>query len=208
MKIKIFLYTLLICLSAPLALMGASAADASRTLQKIADGISSHQSIKCVFSLKGQQSDFKGTLVISGERFKVTAQGYQTWYDGETQWTFNEAQKEVTVSEPTPSELEQVNPFAIFNSFRRAYTASFGAKPKPGTTKILLKANSAKAQISSVELTVNSKTNIPEKIVIVSDGNQTTVINIISFTKGGALPADTFRYDPAQHPGVEINDMR
>lgn len=147
-------------------------------------------------------------MVLSSDRFNISAKGYQIWYDGKTQWTLNEGENEVTVTEPTPSELEQINPFAILNSFRRAYDVSFASKSQPGTTTLVLQAKSLKAQISKVEITINSSTYVPEKIILVGSQGQSTKINITSFTKGGVISDEAFHFSAAKHPEIEINDMR
>lgn len=204
LNIVLFVLALII----PVALGAVPRVSASEALEKVADNIGGAPSVKCHFILTDGQASSKGTLVISKDCFQISTDGYQIWYDGKTQWSLDESEKEVTVSEPTPAELEQVNPFAVLGSFRRAYDASYAKVSVPGSTTILLKAKSTKAQISSVEMTINSKTYVPTKIVISSDGNRKTTITVSSVVKGEKLPGATFKFDSGKYPGVEVNDMR
>lgn len=209
MKFRSFIITLFaLSLILPASVSAAARISAADALEKVADFVGSAPSVKCHFVLSGGQASSKGTLVISKDCFHISTDGYQAWYDGKTQWSLNESEKEVTVSEPTPTELEQINPFAILGSFRRAYDVSYVKTSAPGSSTIMLKAKSPKARISRVEMTINPKNYIPTKIVIFTDDNQETAIVLSSVTKGEKIQASVFKYNPAKHPGVEVNDMR
>ena len=77
----------------------------------------------------------KGNITISGDKFKLTSPEMTVWYDGKTQWTYNSDIREVNITEPTPEELADVNPFVIISSFRRNYNARI-VKSAPNQYKL------------------------------------------------------------------------
>ena len=108
---------------------------------------------------------------------------------------------------PSPEELQQINPFAIIKSFKKAYTAKLLNKSGAEQT-IELTANSKRADISKAEITINTSTLFPTAIVFRMGNRRTVTIKITSVTPGQALPDSFFRFDPKKYPGVKVVDLR
>lgn len=190
--------------------MQVSAAEsASQLLERSAGKFSAAKSIKANYTLTSSEGGTtKGSVIFSGEKFAMTSPEILTWYDGTTQWSYLVANEEVNVSEPTPEELQQINPFAIINKFRNAYTAKL-LSSDASSKKILLTAkNARKSDILMATVTLNAATLFPSKITLTLNGGQTVSIAISSVTQGKALPISTFRFPAAKYPGAEVIDLR
>lgn len=187
---------------------GACAAEsASQILDKAAAKIKAQKSIVASYSISADNHTQTGTLTLSGDRFMLSAPGLASWYDGRTQWTYSDHIGEVNVTEPTPEELQQVNPFAIINSFKRTYSATL-LKSAAGEKKISLKANSKQSDIRGVVLTLNSSTLYPTLITLTMSNRKTVTIKINSIRPGGEITPSLFRFDPKKYPGVQVVDLR
>ena len=81
------------------------------------------------------QGSSVGTIRLKGEKFLLDADGVKTWFDGRTQWSYLTNSDEVNVSEPTPEELQSINPYALLSIYKQGYhmklgkTDVYGGKP-------------------------------------------------------------------------------
>ena len=149
----------------------AIAADtADALLGRAADKLRASKSVTAQFTLSAGGNKSAGKIILAGERFHVSTADLTTWYDGNTQWTYVPSADEVNITTPTPEELQQVNPFAIINAFRRSYKASFAGKT--ATTRTILLSSTAKAaEIKTVTVTLNTSTLYPIRIAINLSGD-------------------------------------
>lgn len=204
MKQRILIFLTLL-LTASAAMTGADTADG--LLAKAADRLRAAGSVTAQFTLASGGGKASGRIVLAGERFHVSTPDLSTWYDGRTQWTYSPKAREVNITEPTPEELQQVNPFAIINTFRRSYKASFAGKT-PTTRTVLLTPLSKNADIKAVTVTLGTSTLYPTRIVINMADGQRLAIDVTKVTAGKAVPASTFTFNRRAYPGVEVVDLR
>ena len=118
-----------ILLLAGLCLPLAAAESATAILDKAAAQARSAKSLKATYTITADGHSQSGTLTIAGDRFIISSPQVSSWYDGKTQWTYSTQTGEVNITEPTPEELQQVNPFAIISSFRKLYIATLLIAP-------------------------------------------------------------------------------
>lgn len=200
---NILLLLLALCCLLPLH----AAESATTVLDKAAAKIRSAKSLSASYTISADGHSQSGTLTIAGDRFTIDSPQISSWYDGRTQWTYSTNAGEVNITEPTPEELQQVNPFAIINSFKTNYRASM-LKAPAGEKKIRLTSTNSGSDIHSVELTLNASTLYPTRIVLTMGNRRSVSISINSVKAGAALPVSHFRYDPAKHPGLPVVDLR
>lgn len=190
-------------------IVGAAAAEsADAFLGRVADNLRKARSVTASFAMTAGSEKVSGTLTLAGTRFHISTPQLSTWYDGKTQWAYSPQAAEVNITEPTPDELAQVNPFAIISAFRRGYKASWGTGSAASQKTVVLKALQKKAEISSATVTFNAKTLMPVRIVLTMAGGRVTVISVTSARTGAALPLSAFTFDARKHPGVEVVDLR
>lgn len=197
---------ILLCIAATLGAF-AAADNAAATLDAVAHKIRTSKSISATYSLSGNQISGSGTLILAGESFAMTSPKMSVWYDGTTQWTYSAADNEVNITEPTPDELQQINPLIIINSFRQGYTAKTLSSTKTAV-KIQLTARNQKADIRTATVTINPVTKLPTEIRLALASGQNAVISISNATVGKSLSKDTFRFPKAKYPRAEIIDLR
>ena len=184
-----------------------AAETASQILDRAATKVRQQKSIVASYTISADGHNQDGTLTLAGDRFTLSSPGLASWYDGKTQWTYSDQIGEVNVTEPTPEELQQVNPFAIVNSFKKIYAATLLKSPV-NEKKIALKANSKHSDIRNVVLTLDSSTLYPKQIVLTMSNRRTVTIKLNSIRPGGNLPLSFFRFDSKKYPGIQVIDLR
>ena len=65
--------------------------------------------------------------MLKGNRFYLNSGGIQSWFDGTTQWSYLESSEEVNVSNPTPDELQTINPYALLSIYKSGYNYKYTA---------------------------------------------------------------------------------
>lgn len=185
----------------------ASAESADQLLNKAAEKVRHQKSLTVNYTITADNQSQTGSLILSGDRFVLSLPGTTSWYDGSTQWTFSRHMGEVNMTEPTPEELQQINPFAIINSFKTTFSASM-LKSQPGEKVISLTAKVKHSDIQKAVLTLNASTLFPSKLLLTMSNRKTVLIKITSINPGGALDINTFRFSSKKYPGIKVVDLR
>ncbi len=184
------------------------ALSADDVLSNAAEKYHKDGSILAQFNLTGQGSSSDGSITISGDKFLLETPELTIWYDGRTQWTYSKEIQEVNITEPTVEELQQINPFAVINSFRRQFNSSMMQSSK-GTHRLqLTPLQSVKTTISKIVLTLDTATLYPSEIILTLDNNAAIYIKVRNTKAITSVPASAFIFDEKKHPGVDIIDLR
>lgn len=183
----------------------ARAASPSQVLDRCASTIESSPSVTIDFTLVGEEgAEMPSTLIVSGEKFRLSTAGMETWFDGTTQWTYATADRSVSITEPTAAELLEVNPLAIVSNWKTLYNAA----PTQRANEAKLTAKTKGATVKEVLVTVNPATGLPTKMLIqLGNGHKATVL-VKDIKRGKTVPASTFKYDKNRFPSKEIIDLR
>lgn len=185
-----------------------SANNAELLIDKVAQKFQQAKSITADFTISGNGSTSAGNIIISGDRFKIKMNEISIWYDGRTQWTYSQPVNEISITEPTPDELQQVNPFAIISAFRKNYYATTLNNGNNTATLQLTPLSSQGEAISKVILTLNKSTLFTTQIVLTLDNGESITIKVNSVKIGNTLPLSTFTYNNQLYPNAEIIDLR
>ncbi|MCM1075736.1 MAG: hypothetical protein NC411_00050 [Bacteroides sp.] len=184
-----------------------AAETAASILDKASAKFSEAKSLMANYTITADGNTQSGQLVVAGDRFTLSSPQMSSWYDGKTQWTYSTHTGEVNITEPTPEELQQVNPFAIINSFRKQYKASL-MNSASTVKKIKLNAINQKNDIKSVVLTLNATSLYPTRIELALGNRRVIRIDVNSVTAGSTLPQSEFRFNPKKFPGIPVVDLR
>jgi hypothetical protein len=69
-----------------------------------------------------------GTFVMKAAKFYLNMNETKVWFDGKTQWTVMENDREVSITEPDNVEVASINPLAVIAGFKAKSTISFSRK--------------------------------------------------------------------------------
>ena len=161
----------------------------------------------------GIRADFGGTengfLLLKGEKFYLNNGNIQSWYDGETQWSYVAETEEVNVSHPTPEELQGINPYLILmrykSDFNYSYKGELTKNGVKGHEVILRPKQSGGMDLIRVFI---SKTHQPLAMKVEQNGKTVSEINVTSFRTDQRLEDGMFRFNRSLYPNAEIIDLR
>ena len=166
--------------------------------------------IKIVFTAQtGEKESQSGTLKLSGNKFYLKTDEFESFFDGKTQWVYMESISEVTISEPTKEELQAISPVFIIKNFDKKHRVNFELNaPKDNFWHINLFPIDAKsADYFKIILVINQTTNEVKKIEIMQKNGEKFAVtfgNYISIKPDN----QTFTFVQKNYPNVMINDMR
>ena len=153
----------------------------------------------------------KGSVIMKGNKYKVTMDGLEIYSDGKTTWNYDKSANEVTVNNVETSGTA-MTPQKLLTNF---YDKDFYYKDN-GTQKVNGKT------VEEIELTPTDKTRPFHKVYLYVDktnnniysarfmeksgGRYSYTINSLK-TNSSATDAD-FLFDKNKHSGVEVVDLR
>ena len=197
-------YLLVLILFLSVSLSAQKDKQAGEILEKTANALQQAGGIRAPFGGTGN-----GTLLLKGNQFYLNSGGIQSWFDGKTQWSYLESSEEVNVSNPTPEELQTINPYALLSIYKNGYNYKYaGTKScngKQGFEVILTPEN--KQDITSITLFV-SQTYQPLYIKVEQNNKSANEIIVTSYQTNQPLDNATFKFDKKKFPNAEVIDLR
>lgn len=177
---------------------------AREVLDKTAHTLQQAGGIRATFGGTGN-----GTLLLKGDQFYLNSGGVQSWFDGKTQWSYLESSEEVNVSNPTPEELQTINPYALLSIYKNGYNYQYaGTKSRNGKQgyEVILTPEQ-KQDIASITLFV-SKAYQPLYIKVEQSNQSANEIIVTSYQTHQPLDNATFKFDKKKFPNAEVIDLR
>lgn len=196
--------------------MAQTDAKAKSVLDAVSKKISSLKSFKASFTLnltggKNVTDSKKGTLTVKGEKYHVLIAGQEIISDNKTVWTYNKDAKEVQVSNFVPSEQSMSPAKLLTNFWDKEYKYTYkGERKQQGKNcdVVELVPTDKNKKLSRIELLVDKASstivggNYWEK-----NGNKYEVA-VTNFTPNATVTDNYFTWNPKEHAGVELVDLR
>ena len=188
----------------PYCLSAQGDAKAGEVLDKVWESISETNGIRIDFG--GTENGF---LLLKGEKFYLNNGGIQSWYDGQTQWSYVADTEEVNISHPTPEELQGINPYFILmrykSDFDYTYKGSQTRNGVKGHAIVLTPKHSDNRELIRIFV---SNANQPLAMKIEQNGQTLSEINVTSYKINQKLEDNMFRFNKTLYPDAEIIDLR
>lgn len=178
----------------------------------------SYSTIRAQFSIALEnmkdnvKEEFSGSILMKGEKYRLSAMGSETYFNGKTIWTYLEEVGEVYISEPQEEENSVLsNPSKLFTiyqeDFKYRYIADVTQSGKQ-LAEIDLYPEDLKQQFSRIKLFIDkAKLQIESAMVFGKDGN-TYIFTVKTFQTNVVVKDSDFTFNPDAYKGVEIIDMR
>ena len=196
-----------IMLVALMVAMGAMAQSPSSVVDKVLASLKGGKAVSATYQLTSSRGSSRGSLVMSGNKFRVLASDVKCWYNGTTMWSYSPATEEVNVTTPTAADLQMTNPYSAAQNFKNGYIISKGGSGK-GTYTIRFTPKK-KSNVKHMLVTVSTSTYLITKAVVEQTDGQKFTITISNYNKNAAASASTFEFDKSQVPaGTEVVDLR
>lgn len=176
-----------------------------------AGGVQASFTVKAVTNGRVEGSE-NGTIQLKGEKFMLKTSEMTSWFDGKTQWSYMVRNDEVNVSNPTPEELQQINPYTFLYMYQKGFSCKLGAvKTFQGKSvwEVILTANNKKQALERIILYVTKDTHQPIYIQLRQRGQVSqTEITVTSYRTRQDYADSVFTFDRKQYPNAEVIDLR
>jgi outer membrane lipoprotein-sorting protein len=191
---------------------------AKKVLDDLANKTRTYTSMKAEFTIglenmrDNVKEEFAGSILMKGDKYRLSAMGSETIFDGNTIYTYLEEVGEVYISSPEESENSILSdPSKLFTIYQDDFKYRYIADVNEGgkrLSEIDLYPNDLKQQFSRIKLFVDKdKLQVHSAMVYGKDGN-TYVFVIKSFQTNLNIRDTEFIFDKDEYPGVEVIDMR
>jgi outer membrane lipoprotein-sorting protein len=188
---------------------------ATALLDEVSTKTKSYKSIKADFSYTMENKQAKineektGSLMLSGDKYRLTIAGQAVICDGKTIWTYIEESNEVQINN-LDNKDDALTPSKLLTSYNANYKS-----------KIIKDNNQTDPNIETLELIPIVTKNFTKAIVAI-DKTKKQVKTFSLYDKNGNVftykiskfqtdlpitPSD-FSFDKSKFPGVEVIDMR
>ena len=161
----------------------------------------------------GIRADFDGTekgfLLLKGEMFYLNNGNIESWYDGQTQWSYVADTEEVNISHPTPEELQGINPYHILMNYQKdfdyTYKGSHMRNGVKGHEIVLTPKHSNNRELIRIFI---SQDHRPLAMKMEQNGQAISEINVTNYQTDLKLTKERFSFDRNLYPNAEIIDLR
>jgi len=149
---------------------------------------------------------FKGTLLSKGDKYKLTAAGQDVISDGKTVWTYLKDTKEVQINNVGEDD-DAFTPTKLLSGYNKDFKSKF-IEEKGNEQFIELYPLKKGKSFTKVQLTIDKAKKQISKFVIYDRNGSTFTYLVDKFVTDQPIADSVFTFNKAEHPGVEINDMR
>lgn len=203
---KHILYLILLLIGLPAA---AQPGDATKVLERTEEAFRKAGGLRATFTVKADGALLStGTICLKGEKFVLETEGSKTWFDGHTQWTYLSSADEVNVSEPTPEELQSINPYAWLTLYQRGYRPTLESNASDARYYIVLLTALKRQDPPSITLYISRQTLLPTRIYLKQQGGGILEISIDACQTGRSYADSFFTFDRSAYPTAEVIDLR
>ncbi len=186
---------------------------AQELLKKTLDKMSSYKNFEAglSYSMDNQANNIHekktGKIFVEGDKFRIVLMGQVIISDGKNMWTVIKDSKEVMLSALDPNDPSNVSPTKILQEYAD-YKAKFAKASKKGNLKTLVLTSKKKATFHKVTITIDASRYLVKRFSLYDEDGNVFTYDIYNFKANAAFPPNTFRYDPKEFPGYELEDMR
>lgn len=137
--------------------------------------------------------------------YRVSVADQEVICDGKTVWQWNKTAREVAVTNMSTDDVDLMNPARLLKNYDKSFRAKY-IRTDEGVALVDLQPRSARS-FHKIRLYMNEKSGQLQRMEVHKYDSSREVYEITEF-KRASTPAAKFTFDPSQHAGVEIIDMR
>lgn len=211
MKIAPYL-TILLLGSALMAGAQQKDSKAVALLDEVSRKAKSYKSIKVDFSYTMENKKAKineektGTLLVSGDRYKMAAAGQTVICNGKTIWTYLKESNEVQVNS-LDNKDEALTPSKLLTSYNANFKSKIIKSDDPAIENVELIPNTVRNFTRAI-LGIDKAQKQVRSFTIFDKSGNTFSYKIKTYLTDTPVTESDFNFDAKKYPGVEVIDMR
>lgn len=151
-----------------------------------------------------------GTILVKGDKYRLTLKGQEIISDGKTAWTYIKESNEVQVND-VATNSDAISPTNLFTIYEKGFSSKYIGEAKVNNVlmqQIELIPDDTKKSYFKIQININKTEKVISSAKIF-DKNGTHLTYTVDKLKLNAEAAETvFTFDKAKYPGVEMVDLR
>jgi outer membrane lipoprotein carrier protein len=194
-----------------LAAFSQSDKKARAILDEVSAKTKTYKSIRIEFTYKMDNAaqkisdSYKGVLLSKGDKYKLSFSGQEVMSDGKTVWTFVKDANEVQINDVSKDD-DSFTPTNLLNTYNANYKARLiEENPKQ---KVIELIPVQKKNFNKVKVTIETARKIVSSLLIYDKNGSIYTYQVNKFETDLPVTDNTFVFKSAEHPGVEVVDMR
>jgi outer membrane lipoprotein carrier protein len=149
-----------------------------------------------------------GSVILSRNKYRLTLPDNIVWFDGETSWSYLQAEKEVTITKPDKKDHSFENhPSEIFSMYKSGYKCRL-VEELPDSYLIDLYPEDISSDLVRVRLAISR----PSLDLISLEYKKKDGVVVTLYVEGYNLKVkpdrETFIFQPEKYKDVDVIDMR
>lgn len=154
--------------------------------------------------------EFKGKITVKGDKFRLSLPEQEVINNGTTVWQYLPDAKEVNIDNYDPSS-EDINPSKLFEMYKKGFKYLYLKEEMDGGVPcevIDLVPEKKEAQFFKIRMNISKKDKSIKSWTMFDKGGNRYKYTITKFNPDIKVEESFFTFDPKQHPGVEVIDLR
>ena len=159
---------------------------------------------------EGVKEEFKGKIIVKGEKFRLSLEDQEIINNGTTVWTYLPSAKEVNIDNYDPGS-DDINPVKIFEMYKKGFKYLYIAdKTEAGIVleEIDLVPEKKDAQYFKIKMMIVKKDKSIQSWTMFDKSGNRYKYSITRFTPNVKLDDSLFTFDIKKYPGIEVIDLR
>ncbi len=151
-----------------------------------------------------------GSITVKGDKYKLLLKGQEVICDGKTVWTVLKESNEVQINEVV-EKSDAISPTNIFTIYEKGFSSKYmGEKKIDNVTvqQIELVPDDNKKSFFKIQLNINKQDKVITSAKIFDKNGTNMTYAIEKFSMNPDASDNTFTFDKAKYPGVEVVDLR
>ena len=170
------------------------------------DNVSFNVTVTILDGQKNQSIKQDASVIYNRGKYRVSMADQLIVSDGTTVWQWNKKAKEVAVNNVGTDDMDLFNPARLLMNHGKVFRSKYIRTEDDGTAVIDLQPRSAR-NFHKIRLFVEEKSGLLRRMEVHKYDSGREVYDITNFKKV-KTPDTEFTFDPAQHAGVEVIDLR
>ena len=190
---------------------------AKKVLDAVSSKFKTYKSAQASFTYQVENaqgkalSTKKGTVVMKGNKYKVTMDGMEIYSDGRTTWNYDKSANEVTVNSVDASGTAMTPQKLLTDFYDKDFYYKYNGEKKSGgatVQEIELTPTDKNKSFHKVYLLVNKATSTISSAKFLEKTGSRYTYSINSLKPNASAKDSDFTFDKSKHPGVEVVDLR
>jgi outer membrane lipoprotein carrier protein len=195
-----------------------SAQDAASLLNKLSQEAKAYGSIEATYTstMVDRVSDFEatqaGTIYVEGDKYNLDIGDYVIISDGITIWTYDPAVNDCYIDDAEIMAEEGMDPSKLFtiweDDFKSEWKGNATVKGQNLVQINLYPLDTESKPFHTIQLYIDEGALQLKRAVVKGREGTDVTYDVGSFKPRTTVPANTFTFDPAKYPGVNLVDNR